>query len=115
MQRDKAYLRDILDCMEAAIGYLGTYSCDQLASDAKTLDAILRRIEIIGEATKRVSAEFRERNPQVPWRDMAGMRDVVIHGYHRVNVPFVHAAVAQHMTSLLPELARLIDTLPDPE
>src|SRR5437773_11928050 len=107
MSRDKAYLRDVVDSFELAIRYLGKQTRDELAADEHNLDAIIRRIEIVGEATKRLSDAFRSANPQVPWREMAGMRDRVIHGYDRVDVERVFNAVAVRMPELLPELHRL--------
>ena len=74
----------------------------------------MRRIEIIGEATKRLSEGFRLANAQVPWREMAGMRDRLIHGDDRVDVERVHAAVTR-MVELLDELRRLRDVTPEPE
>jgi uncharacterized protein with HEPN domain len=115
MRHDKAYLQDIIESMNAAVNYLGPYSCAQLAADGRTLDAIIRRIGIIGEATKRLSNELRQRNPHVPWREMAGMRDRVVHGYDRVDIAHVYNATKERMTALLPELSRLLDSLPDPE
>ena len=115
MSRDKAHLFDIVDSFELAIRYLAKQTRDELAADAHNLDAIIRRIEIVGEATKRLSGAFRTANPQVPWREMAGMRDRVIHGYDRIDVVRVFRAVAVRMPELLPELRRLLDSLPDPE
>jgi len=115
MSHDKAHLRDIVDSFELAIRYLGTQSREKLAADQQNLDAIIRRIEVVGEAAKRLSDDFRASNPQVPWRDMAGMRDRVIHGYDRIDVERVFSTVAMRMPQLLPELQRLLDSLPDPQ
>lgn len=114
MSRDKAHLRDVVDSFELAIRYLGKQTRDQLGANQENLDAVMRRIEIIGEATKRLSSVFRNANPQVPWRDMAAMRDRVIHGYDRVDVERVFDAVAVRMPAMLPELRRLLDSLPEP-
>ena len=114
MSHDKAHLRDIVESFELAIRYLDGRSRDELAADTRSLDAIIRRIEIAGDAAKRLSDPFRAGNPQGPWRDMAGMRDRVIHGYDRVDVERVFGTVAVRMPQLLPELRRLLDSLPDP-
>jgi uncharacterized protein with HEPN domain len=60
-------------------------------------------------------AAFRNANPQIPWRDMSAMRDRVIHGYDRVDVERVFDAVSIRMPALLPELRRLLDSLPEPD
>jgi uncharacterized protein with HEPN domain len=115
MSHDKAYLQDIIESFELAMEYLGDLTASQLSSDSLKQDAIIRRIEIVGEATKRLSSDFRSANPQVPWREMAGMRDLLIHGYDRVDVARVHSAVARRMPELIGELRRLSDLLDDPD
>ena len=115
MSHDKAYLHDIIESFERAMGYLGTLTERDLAADQMTQDAIIRRIEIVGEATKRLSDGMRNANPQVPWREMAGMRDILIHGYDRVDVVRVHSVVTVRMPVVIDELKRIRDTLPDPE
>jgi len=113
MSRDKDYVHDVVESFELAIAYLGRCSVTELAGDREKLDAIIRRIEIVGEATKRLSQELRAANPQVPWREMAGMRDRVIHGYDRLDVPLIYRTVSERMPELVEELRRLRDTLPD--
>jgi uncharacterized protein with HEPN domain len=115
MSHDKAYLHDIVESFERAMGYLGTLTVSQLAADQEKQDAIIRRIEIVGEATKRLSEDLRSANPQVPWREMAGMRDILIHGYDRVDVVRIHSAVTMRMPELIDELKRIRDALPDPD
>jgi len=115
MSRDKAHLHDIVESFERAMGYLGRLTAPELAADQEKQDAIIRRIEIVGEATKRLSPAIRSANPQVPWRDMAGMRDILIHGYDRVDVVRVHSTVTTRMPLLLAELKRIRDALPDLE
>lgn len=115
MSNDKAYVHDNIESFELAISYLGAQSAEQLGADTRNLDAIVRRIEIVGEATKRLSPAIRQANPQLPWREMAGMRDRVIHGYDRVDVQRVFDTVAHRMPSLIDDLRRLRDNLPDPD
>jgi uncharacterized protein with HEPN domain len=115
MSHDKASMHDIIESFELAMRYLGGRTAQELGADSEKLDAIIRRIEIIGEATKRLTRAFCDAHPQVPWREMAGMRDRVIHAYDRVDVHQVHAAVSARMPELIDELRRLRETLPDPE
>lgn len=74
-----------------------------------------RRLEIIGEATKRLSQALRDQHPQVPWRAMAGMRDRLSHGYDDVELDLVFDAVTRVIPPLIPVLEALIAGLPDPE
>lgn len=68
--------------------------------DRKTTDAVLRNLEVIGEAAKRLSEDFRSRYPDVPWRLIAGMRDKIIHDYGRVDLEAVWTVVETHLPAL---------------
>jgi uncharacterized protein with HEPN domain len=76
--------------------------------DAKTSFAVIRALEIIGEATKHIPATARRRYPEVPWRAMAGTRDKVIHGYLGVNLQRVYEMVQQDVPSLRSAIARIV-------
>ena len=78
------YLEDIVDAGEQAIAFVGDMSYDQFAEDRKTIFAVTRAFEIIGEATKLLPQGVRDKHPKIPWRLMAGMRDKLIHSYARV-------------------------------
>lgn len=65
-----------------------------------TQDAVVRQLEIIGEATKRISIDLRNKNPQVPWSDMAGMRDVLIHNYIDVDLDIVWKTASESISTL---------------
>jgi uncharacterized protein with HEPN domain len=70
--------------------------------------AIVRQIEIVGEATKRLSEEFRNSQPEIPWRSMAGMRDVVIHGYDHVDLEEVWKVAETDIPKLIISLEPLV-------
>ena len=82
-------LDDILICMEKIQSYLNGLTYDQFSNDSKTQDAIIRNIEIIGEATKHLSDAIKLRYNNIPWKEIAGTRDRLIHGYFGVNIDIV--------------------------
>ena len=106
MKDERVYLRHVLD----AIGRIRDYTADgkdAFFADSKTQDAVVRNLEVIGEAVKNVSADLRTRHPDVPWRRIAGMRDKMIHEYFGVDPRLVWAVVEND----LPELARKIESI----
>ena len=84
-KRDNAYLRDIAESIVLIREYCQSGESTFLGSQALQ-DAVIRRLEIIGEASKRLSKEVREHNPGIPWKQICGLRDVLIHDYGMVNV-----------------------------
>ena len=71
-------------------------------------DAVIRRIEIIGEATKNISMEFRSKHPDIPWRSMAGMRDVLIHEYFGVDLILIWDTVINKIPKLKMQIEEII-------
>ncbi|MCS6846893.1 MAG: DUF86 domain-containing protein [Anaerolineae bacterium] len=76
--------------------------------DAKTQDAVIRNLEIIGEATKHLSKEFRERHPDIPWKSMAGARDRLIHHYFGVNLDIVWRIVTDELLEVASRLTEIL-------
>ena len=83
-------------------------SYDAFFKDIKTQGAVLRNIEIIGEAAKGVSEELRAKIPHIPWKNMAGMRDRLIHHYFGVNLDIVWQVISTELPELVPELENII-------
>ena len=101
MQRDRASLLDIVNAGQLVLIFGQDLSREELSDNKEKQSAILYQILVIGEATKRLSAEFREDNPQVPWDDIAGMRDRLAHQYDRINLDVIWMVVKSDIPSLL--------------
>jgi uncharacterized protein with HEPN domain len=80
----------------------------ELETNDEKLSAILYQITIIGEATKRLSVIFRQQHPEIPWREMAGMRDVIVHKYDQLDLDVVWDIVENKLTELLKAIAPLL-------
>jgi len=111
MSRDDAYLLDILDAARLAVEYVRGKTREQFLEDVQLQDAVIRRLAIIGEAARRVSEPTRRTHATLPWRDMIGMRNIVIHEYDDVDPEVVWDAVAR---DLEPVIAALEAVFPPP-
>ena len=100
MKDDRFYIDHILQSIERINTYLTGKDQDTFSGDYITQDAVIRQLEIIGEATKRISKEFRAKNPGVPWSDMAGMRDILIHDYIDVDLDIVWKTASESILEL---------------
>jgi uncharacterized protein with HEPN domain len=80
-------------------------------SDEQTFDAVLKNLEVIGEAAKRVPAEVKNSHPEIEWRDIAGLRDIVVHEYFGLDLDIVWDVIEQRLPNLLVRLRKLSDEL----
>jgi uncharacterized protein with HEPN domain len=101
---DLAILQDIHAALDRITGYTKEMEVDDFFDDLKTQDAVIRNLEILGEAAKFLSAETKKTYPNIPWRDIAGTRDKLIHDYFGVNIDVVWGIVAQDIPAMLSEL-----------
>ena len=104
---ERLYLVDIRDSIEKILSYTSA-GREAFFSDPRTQDAVLRNIEIIGEAVKGVTDETRTAHPEVPWREMAGMRDRIIHDYFRVDLDVVWDVVSRDLPPLREKIGSLL-------
>ncbi|MBF2056823.1 MAG: DUF86 domain-containing protein [Cyanobacterium sp. T60_A2020_053] len=98
--RDVSTLIDICQAIELISNYIDNISYQELLNNQEKQDAILRRIMIIGEATKRLSLEFRKQHPSIPWRQIAGMRDIITHEYDNVDLEEVWTVITVNLPTL---------------
>jgi uncharacterized protein with HEPN domain len=103
VKENRPYLQHINDALTAIREYTNE-GREGFFNDRKTQDAVIRNLEIIGEATKRLSPDFRDAHPECPWKQMAGMRDKVIHDYLGVNLEIVWETVETRVPRLLEQI-----------
>jgi uncharacterized protein with HEPN domain len=111
MWRDDAYLLDMLLAARKIMKYAQGVDSERFEQDEILQDAIMRRIQIIGEAARKVSLEFKEDHPEIPWNEIIGMRNKLIHEYFRIISEKVWEAVEKD----IPNLIILIEPLVPPE
>lgn len=109
MQRDDALLYDILESAHLAVSYVQESSIADFLNNTQLQDAVIRRIEIIGEAARSVSETTKAVYPGLPWQDMTDMRNFLIHQYGEIDVHIVWDTVQSDLPLLIAELERVVD------
>jgi uncharacterized protein with HEPN domain len=107
------YLDDILTAIADAEEFTHGMHYETFAEDKKTVNAVIRSLEVLGEATKRIPTSFRQKHPDIPWSKMAGMRDVLIHDYMGVDLKTVWKVTQERLPELKLMLERLISAKRD--
>ncbi|MBC8435930.1 MAG: DUF86 domain-containing protein [Bacteroidetes bacterium] len=107
MKDHRIYIDHILVSANRIQSFVSEMDYDQFASDFKTQDAVIRNFEIIGEATKRISLDFRNNYPEIPWSDMSGMRDRLIHDYLEVDIEIVWKTATEDLPPLVTKIKRI--------
>jgi uncharacterized protein with HEPN domain len=100
MKDERLYLSNIKECIERIEEYTKGGK-EEFMQNKMIQDAVIRNFEIIGEATKRLSPELRSQYSDVPWQQMAGLRDVLIHDYLKVNLNLVWQIIEQNLSSFI--------------
>ncbi|MCD6512089.1 MAG: DUF86 domain-containing protein [Thermoplasmata archaeon] len=109
MKRDyKLFIKDIVDAIESIEEFVAGMNFEEFKNDDKTVSAVVRKLEIVGEATKNIPDETKEKYPNLPWKEMAKIRDKLIHGYFVVDFEIVWKVIKEELPSLKPEIEKIL-------
>jgi uncharacterized protein with HEPN domain len=107
LDRNKAYIQDILNAIQLCGIFIQSMTFEQFEKDLKTVSAVQHQILIIGEATKRLSTEFRNQHSNIPWKAMAGMRDILIHSYENADLGEIWKTIRDVMPKIAINLSKI--------
>jgi uncharacterized protein with HEPN domain len=109
MPRDsRVYLEDILEAIRKVKTYTSGLSKAAFLQDEKTFDAVVRNLEVIGEAVKNIPADFREKYPAVGWKKIAGLRDILVHEYFGIDAEIVWDIIHRKLPALETEVGKML-------
>jgi len=108
MRDPRLFLQDILDSCNWIERFTGSMSLEEFSDDEKTMSAVRDQIMIIGEAVKNIPDEMKAKYPNIPWDEIAGMRDVLIHAYFRTDVRLIYKTATRDITDLKPNIQSMI-------
>lgn len=102
------FLKDILESIEMIETYAGTKNYDEFIQNNIISDAVVRRLEIIGEASKNIPKDIREKYRKIPWRKIIGMRNRITHAYFVIDFKIVWNIIKVELPELKPEIERIL-------
>ena len=115
MGKDNAYLADILDAAKAIQRFIAGVSVEQFKANEEKYEAVNRKFEIIGEAARRLSSEARNQFPEIPWKLVTAMRNILIHDYDDVDLDVVWETAQRNLPELILHLEKYFAANPPPE
>jgi uncharacterized protein with HEPN domain len=107
----KIFLEHILNSIEEIYNHIGEMGKDEFFEDVKTQDSVIRRMQIIGEAVKNIPDKFRINYPDIPWKDMAGLRDVLVHEYFDVDLEEIWALLSNDLKDLKVKINQALNNI----
>lgn len=107
---DKVYLGHILESIEKVEAYIASFSLKKFKDDDRTIDAVIRNFEIIGEASNNISDKFRESHPEVSFRPAIDMRNRLAHGYDEINLATIWDAACDDLPDFKIKVKKLFDS-----
>ena len=108
MKKDKAYLQDMFDAIRDIRTFTKNVNENEFLKDKEKQYAVIRGLEILGEASKNISKELKEKHPDIPWRDIAGMRDKLIHFYFGIKIELVMETALHKLPALSKKLEAIL-------
>ena len=102
------FLRDVYDALEKCLQFTEGMEFTAFTEDEKTPFAVIRALEVAGEAVKQIPQAVRKKYPTIPWREMAGMRDILIHHYFGINPEVIWKTVTTDVPTLLPDFRKIL-------
>lgn len=111
MREAKLLLKDILEAISAIERFVEGINFAEFKANDEKSSAVIRKLEIIGEATKGLSEDIREKYPEIPWKEMAGFRDKLIHFYFGVKYELVWQAIKKRLPLLKPLLQKILEDI----
>jgi len=114
MSRDyRLYLDDIIEAMEKIIRYSADLTLEDFTKDEKTVDAVIRNFTIIGEAVKNIPDEIKAGQPGVPWKEMAGIRDKLVHQYFGIKFDVLWKTIRKRLPQIKPQIISILKQTSD--
>lgn len=110
-RNDRVYLQDILEASRKIAAFTRGFSLDSFTADEKTVDAVVRNLEIIGEAAKAISSELQSQHGDVEWKKMAGLRDLLIHQYFGIDKEIIWDIVQSKIPPLVEQMRRILSVM----
>lgn len=103
------YLKDILSAIDSIDSFVARMDLETFQADDKTSSAVVQKLEVIGEAAKQIPEEIRQKHSDIPWREMAGMRDKLIHFYFGIDYQLVWKTIQERLPQIRPVIQKILD------
>jgi uncharacterized protein with HEPN domain len=107
----KLYLNDIQEAVNKILVYTKGYTYKKFSSDDRTIDAVIRNLEVIGEASKHIPKKLRDQYPEVDWQAMVGLRNIIAHEYFGVDLKIIWKTIKERLPELSKHLEKIIAEL----